>query len=123
MCQALPGVVRGAKRNKAFENTRWIGWVLDGAGGIAERHYALCHPVTNAPFLHRIRGHGLHVVTRLKDNLPTFFKAARQRFEGRSAHQTFTLGTDRDEVWDADDFNPWETLSWSTVRALRYRQY
>jgi hypothetical protein len=193
MRQALAGVVRGAKRNKAFENTRWIGLAIDGtgAGGSAESHCPLCHPLTNtagtvighlhhlslisvvgtgftlpcdvepyppgdselraserlferaiavlgrrfanyvvvdggyanAPFLHRIRGHGLHVVARLKDNLPTLFNAARQRFEGRPAHQTFTLGADRVEVWDADDFDPWETLNWSTVRVLRYRQY
>ena len=30
---------------------------------------------------------------------------------------------DRIEVWDADDFDPWETLAWPTVRVLRYRQH
>ena len=32
-------------------------------------------------------------------------------------------GGDRVEVWDADDFDPWETLDWPTVRVLRYRQH
>jgi hypothetical protein len=27
------------------------------------------------------------------------------------------------EVWDAEDFDPWATLAWATVRVLRYRQY
>ena len=48
--------------------------------------------------------------------------AARQRFEGTSPHHTFEVGADRVELWDADDFDPWETLQWTTVRVLRYRQ-
>ena len=35
----------------------------------------------------------------------------------------FQEGNDRVEVWDADNFDPWETLDWPTVRVLRYRQY
>ena len=27
------------------------------------------------------------------------------------------------EIWDADDFDPWESLQWDTVRAIRYRQH
>ena len=27
------------------------------------------------------------------------------------------------EIWEADDFDPWETLRWETVRVVRYRQY
>lgn len=193
MRAALAGVVRRAKRNKAFENSRWIGLALDGtgAGGSAACHCALCHPITNAdgavighghhlslisvvgtgltlpcdvepygpgdselraserlldrtvealgrrfadyvvvdgayanaPFLHRVRAHGLHVVARLKDNLPTLANTARQHFEAQPPHQTFTVGADRVEVWDADGFDPWENLDWTTVRVLRYRQY
>ena len=192
MRRALSGVVRGAKRNKAFENSRWIGLALDGTGAAAgaARCCPLCHPVTDAagkatghlhhlslvsvvgaglslpvdvepyppgdcelhaserlfervlaalgprfadyvvvdglyasaPFLQRVREHGLHVVARLKENLPTLMSAARQRFAGTRPHHTFALGADRVEVWDADDFDPWETLSWPTVRVLRYRQ-
>lgn len=192
MRRALIGLVRGAKRNKAFENSRWIGLALDGTGATAgaARCCPLCHPVTNAggervgqlhhlslvsvvgaglslpvdvepygpgdselqaserllertlgalgrrfadyvvvdglyanaPFLHRVCDHGLRVVARLKDNLPTLMNAARQRFEGTPPHHTFELGADRVELWDADDFDPWATLRWSTVRVLRYRQ-
>jgi len=189
---ALTGVVRLAKRNKAFEAVRWIGLALDGTGAGAgtKHHCALCHPVTNpagervgqlhhlslisvvgtglplpvdvepyppgdselragerlleralahlgarfadyvvadglyanAPFLHRVGDHGLHVVARLKDNLPTLLAAARQRFEQSAPHHTFEIGADRVEVWDADDFDPWETLRWPTVRVVRYCQ-
>lgn len=35
----------------------------------------------------------------------------------------FAVGRDQVEVWDADDFDPWETLRWPTVRGLRYRQH
>ena len=48
--------------------------------------------------------------------------AARQRFEDTLAHHTFEVGADRVELWDADDFDPWATLRWPTVRVLRYRQ-
>ena len=189
---ALAGVVRRAKRNKAFEGARWIGLALDGTGAAAGVAHpcALCHPIVgasgatgahlhhlslisvvgvglslpfdvepygpgdcelhaserlferalgqlgrrfadyvvvdglyaSAPFLQRVRARGLHVVARLKDNLPTLMNAARQRFEGTPAHHTFEIGADRVELWDADDFDPWETLDWVTVRVLRYRQ-
>ncbi len=193
MRQAVVTVVRGAKRNKAFEASRWIGLALDGTGtgGSAAWHCLLCHPITNtagavlghthhlslisvvgtgltlpfdvepygpgdselraserlleravgtlgrrfadyvvvdgayanAPFLHRVRAHGLHVVARLKDNLPTLANTARQHFEAQPPQQTFQVGADRVEIWDADGFDPWESLNWVTVRVLRYRQY
>jgi len=192
MRAALAGVVRLAKRNKAFERARWIGLALDGTGAAAGVAHPceLCHPVVNAagatgshrhylslisvvgaglslpfdvepqapgetelhaserlferalgalgrrfadyvvvdgiyaqaPFLHRVGEAGLRVVARLKDNLPILMNAARRRFEGTSPHHTFEIGTDRVELWDADDFDPWETLDWVTVRVLRYRQ-
>ena len=184
---ALSGVVRRAKRNKAFERARWIGLALDGTGAAAgaARSCTLCHPLPSggqghrlslisvvgaglslpfdvepygpgdcelraserlferalahlgrrfadyvvldglyaqAPFLHRIGDHGLRVVVRLKDNLPTLLAAARLRFEGTPPQHTFMLDGDRVELWDADDFDPWETLRWDTVRVQRYRQ-
>jgi hypothetical protein len=192
MRAALAGVVRLAKRNKAFERAHRIGLALDGTGAAAGMAHgcALCHPIVGAsgatgrhlhhlslisvvgaglslpfdvepygpgdcelyaserlleralgqlgrrfadyvvvdglyaqaPFLHRVGGHGLRVVARLKDNLPTLMNAARQRFDGTPPHQTFKLGVNQVELWDADDFDPWETLRWDTVRVLRYRQ-
>ncbi len=189
MRQALAAAVKRAKRNKAFENTRWIGLALDGSGAAAgvARSCALCHPLpgagaghlhwlslisvvgaglslpldvepwsagesellaserlferalgalgprfadyvvldalyAQASFLHRVGDRGLRVVVRLKDNVPTLRAAARQRFEGTAPHHTFEIDGDRVELWDADDFDPWATLRWDTVRVLRYRQ-
>ena len=76
-----------------------------------------------APFLHDANDLGLYVVVRLKNNLPELFAAAQQRFRGHPPHQVFFHGRDRVEIWDADDFDPWETLRWETVRVIRYRQY
>jgi predicted small metal-binding protein len=49
--------------------------------------------------------------------------AAQKRFRGQLPQRRFQDGQDRVEVWDAADFDPWETLRWETVRVLRYRQY
>jgi hypothetical protein len=76
-----------------------------------------------APFLHDAGDLGLYVVTRLKNNLPELFAAAQKRFRCQAPHQVFRQGQDRVEIWDADDFDPWETLRWETVRVIRYRQY
>jgi len=47
---ALATAARRAKRNKAFENGRWVGLALDGTGGghVVHAHCALCHPLRNA---------------------------------------------------------------------------
>ena len=76
-----------------------------------------------APFLHTTEEVGLPVVARLKENLPLLAAAVRARFDGQPPHQVFQEGDDRVEVWDADDFPPWDTLDWPAVRALRYRQH
>ena len=47
----------------------------------------------------------------------------RARFDGQPPPAVFQAGDDRVEVWDAEDFDPWETLDWPTVRVLRYRPY
>lgn len=75
-----------------------------------------------APFLHTAGALGLHVVVRLKDNLPDLFAAAQQRYAGQPPTATFAEGRDRIEVWDAADFDPWPALQWDTVRVLQYRQ-
>lgn len=185
-------VVRQAKRNKAFEESRWIGLAIDGtgAGRSREQRCLGCRPVRNkkkeivgyghhlvmasvvgtklslpfdvepygpgdseysagerllrravkklgrrfadyavvdgkfatAPFLHAAGEEGLRVVARLKDNLPELYEAAQRRFAGRPPDQKFRAGDDRVEIWDADDFDPWESLRWETVRVVFYRQ-
>ena len=76
-----------------------------------------------APFLHDANDLGLHVIVRLKNNLPELFAAAQKRLGRQPPHQVFRQGKDRVEIWDADDFDPWQTLRWETVRVIRYRQY
>jgi hypothetical protein len=76
-----------------------------------------------APFLHDANDLGLYVVARLKNNLPELFAAAQKRFLHQPPHQVLRHGKDRVEIWDADDFDPWETLRWETVRVIRYRQH
>jgi len=49
--------------------------------------------------------------------------AAQKRFCHQPPQQVFRHGEDRVEIWDGDDFDPWETLRWETVRVIRYRQY
>jgi len=191
--QALAATARRAKRNKAFDDRRWIGLGVDGTGvghGQAPR-CGLCHPLRDAqgqvigalhrlcllsvvgtavmlpvdvepwgpgdseyaagqrllkraiaalgprfadyvvgdgefataPFLHTAGDVGLRVVARLKGNLPELYAAAQARFTGRPPTGTFEIAGDRVEVWDAEDFDPWETLRWPTVRVLRYRQH
>ena len=76
-----------------------------------------------APFLHVAGDLGMRVVARLKDNLPTLLAAAEARFTAQPPTLTWEDRAERIELWDADDFDPWETLRWTTVRVLRYRQY
>ncbi len=182
-----------AKRNKAFDGSRYIGLAVDGtgAGRSREAGCSLCHPTRDAegrvfghrhhlsmisvvgtglslpfdvepwgpgdceyvasqrllrravshlgprfadyvvadgeyataPFLHLAGDLGLRVVARLKGNLPELLASAQQRFADRPPDQHFVDGTERVDLWDADDFDPWETLHWETVRVLRYRQH
>jgi hypothetical protein len=76
-----------------------------------------------APFLHDAGDLGLHAVVRLKDNnLPELFRPAEPRFRSQLPHLSFRDGSDRVEVWEADDFDPWNALRWETVRPICYRQ-
>jgi Transposase DDE domain len=74
-------------------------------------------------FLHTCDEVGLPVVARLKENLPELSGAVERRFSAQRPHRVLKDGKTRIEIWDADDFDPWETLRWQTVRVLRYRQH
>jgi hypothetical protein len=77
-----------------------------------------------APFLHAANDVGLNVVARLKGNLPDLYKAAQARFGEQPP--TLTIETkkgERIEIWDDENFDPWASLRWTTVRVLRYRQH
>jgi len=182
-----------AKRNKAFDGSRFIGLALDGtgAGACTEKICPLCRPTKNnqgqiigyhhalvmisvvgtglslpfdvepygpgdseyaagqrllqravanlgprfadyvvvdakfatAPFLKIAAKLHLPVVARLNDNLPELFAAAQKRFAAQPPQAVFHHRGERVEIWDADDFDPWETLDWETVRVVRYRQH
>jgi hypothetical protein len=75
-----------------------------------------------APFLHAAGKVGLAVVARLKANLPELLAAAQKRFCSQAPKLSFRHGADRVDLWDAEDFDPWENLRWETVRVLFYRQ-
>jgi hypothetical protein len=74
-----------------------------------------------APFLHAAGEVGWPEVARLKDNLPELFQAPQRRFRGKPPGLEFPDGSDRVEIWDADDFDPRESLQWHTVRVIGYR--
>lgn len=76
-----------------------------------------------APFLHMADAVDIPVLARVKDNLPELAAAVQARFGGQPPMASFEHGPDRIEVWDADNFDPWESLHWPTVRVMRYRQY
>jgi hypothetical protein len=76
-----------------------------------------------APFLHVAGDLGLRVVARVKDHLPELYEAAHRRYVAQPPTVIFEEGKDRVEVWDAEDFDPWEALRWKTVRVLYYRQH
>jgi hypothetical protein len=190
---ALAAVLHRAKRNKAFEDCRFVGLALDGTTGGRRRESGcpLCRPYRNAdreilgyrhhlvlaavvggdltlpvdvepygpgdseyaagqrllrrvrvnlgarfidyvvvdgefataPFLHVAGKAGWPVVARLKENLPELSQAAERRFRSRPPDLEFREGTDRVQIWDADDLDPWEGLQWDTVRVIRYRQH
>ena len=191
--RALALALTQAKRNKAFDKTRFIGVAVDGTtvGRCSGEGCVLCRPFRNSdgeivgyrhhvvmasivgtglslpvdvepygpgdseyaagqrllrrivaelgtrfaqyvvvdggfatsPFLHTADDLGLKVIARLKSNLPELMHAAEARFGPQPPNRMFKHGSDRIEIWDADDFDPWEALQWETVRVVRYRQH
>jgi len=84
---------------------------------VADGEYA------TAPFLHAVEDLGLWVIARLKANLPLLQQAVAARFRDQPPTLTLEEHGERIELWDAADFDPWDTLRWTTVRVLRYRQH
>jgi len=186
---ALAAVLHRAKRNKAFQECRFVGLALDGttAGRRRKKGCRLCRPYRNtqrkivgyrhhlalaavvggdltlpvdvepygpgdseyaagqrllrrvranlgarfidyvvvdgefatAPFLHVAGKAGWPVVARLKENLPELSQAAERRFRSRPPDLEFREGDDHVQIWDGDDFDPWQSLQWETVRVIR----
>jgi hypothetical protein len=102
---------------------RLLQRAMDGLGARFADYVVADGEYATAPFLHLVGDLGLHVVARLKGNLPQLFNAARGRFSVLAPSGTFEANGDRVEYWDFDDFDPWETLRWSSVRVLRYLQH
>jgi hypothetical protein len=102
---------------------RLLRRVIGSVGKRFAQYVVVDGEFATAPFLHTAGDLGLGVVARLKDNLPELFTAAQQRFACFAPTVTFQQGPDRVEIWDADDFDPWNTLRWETVRVFRYRQH
>jgi predicted nicotinamide N-methyase len=61
------------------------------------------------------------IIARLKANLPSLLLQAEQRFHLHPPSDRFQEEQDTFELWD-ESFPPWETLEWTSVRVLRYRQ-
>lgn len=190
---ALACLLRQAKRDKAFDDSRFVGLAVDGTGTSRseKQRCKLCRPRYNgrhevcgyshhlslitvvgtalslpfdvehygpgdseygasrrlleravralgvrfadyvvvdgeyasAPFLHTACALGLHPVARLKNNLPELMSAASTRFANQAPTSIQQIDGDNVELWDADDFDPWQELRWPTVRVLRYRQH
>ena len=133
-----------AKRNKAFDGSRFIGLAVDGTtvGRRRKPSCPLCRGSRNAAG--EVVGYRHHVVmaavvgtglTLPVDVEPyasgeSEYAAVQrllQRVHGhlgaRFAAYVVADGEDRVETWDADDFDPWEGLRWETVRVIRYRQH
>ncbi len=190
---ALIDTLHRAKRNKAFQNSAFIGLAIDGttAGHSTARGCAICRPqhdgkrqvigyahqlvtisvvgtgltlpfdaepygpgdseyaagqrllrraqaqlgsrfadylvvdgeYATAPFLHTASAAGIPILARLKENLPELSQSVQRRFAATRPTRVYRDGRDRVEIWDADDFAPWETLHWNQVRVFRYRQH
>jgi len=113
----------GPQDSEYHAGRRLLGRVVGNLGRRFAQYAVVDGEFARAPFLHDVGDLGLRVVARLKDNLPELFTAAQKRFRNQSPHRVFWHREDRVEIWDADDFDPWDTLRWETVRVIRYRQH
>jgi len=113
----------GPKDSEYNAGRRLLRRVVGNLGRRFAQYVVVDGEFARAPFLHEVGDRGLHCVARLKGNLPELLTAAQKRFRHQRPQQVFWHGQDRVEIWDADDFDPWDTLRWPTVRVLRYRQH
>lgn len=102
---------------------RLLARAVDQLGARFADYLVVDSAYASAPFLHAAAAVGVHVVARLKSNLPELSRAVEKRFRSRPPTRVFHEHQQRIEIWDADDFDPWETLHWCTVRVIRYRQH
>jgi hypothetical protein len=102
---------------------RLLARAVDQLGARFADYLVVDSAFASAPFLHAAAAVGVHVVARLKSNLPELSRAVDKRFRSRAPTRVFHERQQRIEIWDADDFDPWETLHWCTVRVIRYRQH
>lgn len=102
---------------------RLLARAVDQLGARFADYRVVDSAFASAPFLHAAAAVGVHVVARLKSNLPELSRAVDKRFRSRPPTRVFHEHQQRIEIWDADDFDPWETLHWCTVRVIRYRQH
>ena len=102
---------------------RLLARAVKGLGLRFARYVVVDGEFATAPFLHAAGRAGLPVVARLKGNLPELLAAVEKHFDTQPPTRVYRDGKDRVEIWDADDFDPWETLHWETVRVVRYRQH
>jgi hypothetical protein len=102
---------------------RLLRRVIAGLGTRFADYLVVDGAYAGAPFLHAANRLGLGVVARLKNNLPLLLAAVQRRFQQQAPTHVYRDGQDRVEIWDADDFDPWEPLQWETVRVIRYRQH
>jgi hypothetical protein len=112
----------GAGDSEYAAGQRLLRRVIPQLGSRFADYLAVDGEFATAPFLHACDDLGLPVIARLKGNLPELYQAAQKRFSQQPANLSFRWGTDAVEVWDADDFDPWESLRWPTLRVLYYRQ-
>jgi len=113
----------GAGDSEYAAGQRVLRRVIGGVGKRFAQYVVVDGEFSTAPFLHTAGDLGLRVVARLKDNLPELFTAAQKRFSATPPTLVFQQGQDCVELWDAEDFDPWNTLRWETVRVFRYRQH
>jgi len=102
---------------------RLLDRAVHGLGARFADYVVVDGEYATAPFLHTACALGLHPVARLKNNLPDLMATATARFATQAPTSIQQIDGDTVELWDTDDFDPWQELRWPTVRVLRYRQH